>query len=66
MDEKLTRRNHEHYIDPTPYEALKNIDAEKERVSKLVRTIFYICDLAGFRVSERIVLVNKKSGRVWK
>lgn len=53
-------------MDLTPYEALKNIDAEKERVTRLVKTIFYICDLAGFRVSERIILVNKKSGRVWK
>ena len=39
---------------------------EEERFRKLLRTIFYICDLAGFKIEDRIVLVDKRTGRVWK
>lgn len=43
-------------------------DEEKEyaRLQRLVRTIFYICDLAGFHVEERFVLRDKFSGRIWR
>lgn len=41
-------------------------DLGEERLRKLLRTIFYICDLAGFRVEERIVLKDKRTGKVWK
>lgn len=51
--------------DLTAYEALKNIDDEK-RVSQLIKTIFYIVNLAGFRVDGRIVLQDKKTGKIWR
>jgi len=60
------RKNSEGYSDPTAYEALRNIDKEEERFHKLLRTLFYICELAGFEIEGRIVLVDKKSGRVWR
>ena len=59
------RKNSEGYSDPTTYAALKNIE-EEERVNKLIRTLSYICGLAGYTVEGRIVLRNKKSGKVWK
>lgn len=51
--------------DLTAYEALKNIDDDR-RVSQLIKTIFYIVNLAGFRVDGRIALQDKKTGKVWR
>lgn len=55
----------EGYSDPTTYAALKNIE-EGERVVKLIRTLTYICGLAGYTVESRIVLRDKRTGKVWK
>ena len=52
--------------DLTAYKALKNIEREEERFSKLLQTIFNVCDLAGFRVEGRIVLEDKRTGRIWR
>jgi hypothetical protein len=51
--------------DLTAYEAIQNIEDET-RVNKLLATIFNICELAGFRVENRIVLKDKRSGKVWR
>lgn len=51
--------------DLTAYEAIKNIEDET-RVNKLLATIFNVCELAGFRVENRIVLKDKRSGKVWR
>ena len=59
-------KNAEEYSDPTAYEAIKNIDKEDKRFHKLLHTIFYICKVAGFKIEGRIVLVDKKTGRIWK
>lgn len=66
MNDKDLRKNAEEYSDPTAYEAIKNIDKEDERFRKLLHTIFYICNIAGFEIEGRIVLVDKKTGRVWR
>lgn len=61
------RKNAEGYSDPTAYEALRNIETkEDERFHKLLYAIFNICELAGFEIEGRIVLVDKRSGRVWR
>lgn len=61
------RKNAEEYSDPTAYEALRNIEIkEDERFHKLLYAIFDICELAGFEIEGRIVLIDKKSGRVWR
>lgn len=57
--------------DDTAYQALKNIEREQdradtERIKKLLATIFYICDLAGFLVEGRISLRDKKTGKIWR
>lgn len=39
---------------------------EHDRFNELLNTIFYICDLAGFRVDNRIVLEDVRTGRIWK
>lgn len=65
MEQKDPRRNCEGYLDLTRYEACKNVEEEK-RVKKLLRTIFYICNLAGFSVENRIILMDNHTGKVWK
>ena len=60
------RTNSERYSDPTAYEALRNIDKEDERFHKLLHTIFYLCELAGFEIEGRVVLIDKKTDRVWR
>lgn len=60
------KRNASGYVDPTTYEAVKNIDAETERFQKLLNTIFAICEIAGFHIEERIVLKDKRTGRIWR
>ena len=66
MNDRDLRKNAEEYSDPTAYEAIKNIDKEDERFHKLLHTIFYICNIAGFEIEGRIVLVDKKTGRIWR
>ena len=66
---KDPRRNASGYMDLTAYEALRNIEREEEaeeRFKKLLTTIFTICDLAGFRIEERLIIRDKKTGKVWR
>lgn len=57
--------------DMTAYDAIKNIEreerqkqAEEDRLRKLVMTIFDVCDLAGFHVEGRIILKDKRTGKI--
>lgn len=63
------RRNGSGYIDLTAYDAIRNADRDADaevRFKKLINTIFYICELAGFHIEGRIELKDKKTGKVWK
>lgn len=64
------RYNGSGYYDPTAYQAIENIEKvnknDERRVKRLLATIYYICNLAGFRIEDRIVLKDKKSGKVWR
>lgn len=60
------RKNIEGYSDPTAYQAMKNIEAEEERFHKLLYAIFDICELANFAIKGRVVLVDKRTRRVWR
>lgn len=51
--------------DFTAYEALKNMERE-EQLKKLLSTIFYITNLAGFNIESRIVFRDKRTGKVWR
>ena len=65
MNDRDLRKNAEGYPDPTAYEAIKNIEAE-ERFNKLLYTIFNICELSGFRIEGRIVLIDEVTGKVYR
>lgn len=60
------RENASGCYDPTAYAALIKVNKEDERFRRLLGTIFYICDLAGFKVDGRIVLIDKRTGKVWR
>jgi len=58
--------NAEGYQDPTAHDAIKNCMTDEERFHALLHTIFYLCDIAGFTMSGRIILIDRKTGKVWR
>ena len=63
------RRNASGCMDLTAYEAIRNVERERDaevRYKKLLSTIFYICDLAGFHIEGRLEIRDKKTGKVWR
>ncbi len=58
-------RNGSGYIDPTAYEAIKRAEDEREHYKKTMGCLMRVCELAGFAVEERIILRDKKTGKVW-
>lgn len=60
------KRNGSGYSDPTAYEAIKNMQDESDRFHKLLDVIFNICELSGYHLEERIVVKDKKTGKVWR
>lgn len=66
MNDRDLRRNASGCPDPTAYQAIKNIDREDENFHKLLHTIFDICEIYGFRIEGRIVLVDEVTGKVYR
>lgn len=62
----MNKRNAEGYSDPTAYAALKNIEAEERRVKKLRGLLASMSEMAGFRMQGKIVLVDKRTGKIWR
>lgn len=59
------RKNSLGYTDLTPFEAFNNMEKDDEiRFKKLLGTIFYICELAEFKIEERIVPLTKRAERL--
>lgn len=65
-DRNNPRCNAEEYSDPTAFEALRNLEREDERFHRLLHALFYLCELANFEIEGRIVLIDKKTGRIWR
>lgn len=63
--ERNPKRNASGCMDLTAYTAMRNIEREAD-FKKLLSTIFYISDLAGFRIESRIEVRDKKTGKVWR
>ena len=51
--------------DMTAYNAIENIESEK-RLKKLLAQIFQVCNKYGFHLEERIVVRDKKTGKIWR
>lgn len=59
-------KNGSGYFDPVAKDALANADKDLQRIGRLMETIKYICKLAGFDIEGRIVLKDRKTGKVWR
>ena len=63
------KHNAEGYKDSTAYKAIKSVSAEEKKLAiqsdhdKLILHLKYMIELAGFRLSDRIRLVHKVTGR---
>lgn len=59
--------------DPTPYQAIKNIERENSRnkergkmARKVIATLYNVAHLAGFNVAGQITLVDNETGKEWR
>ena len=52
--------------DPTAHEAINRADEGYIRLSKLLRTIFSICEIAGFCIEGRITFIDEKTGKIYR
>lgn len=74
MNKDNMGRNAEHYADPTPAAAMKNIRKEERQkdaatmlqISILVPLLRKVADLAGFEIMGRIPLRDKATGKEWR
>lgn len=70
MTAKDDRKNAEGYNDPTAYNAIKNVEQEQDkddaRFHQLLNTMFSLCELADFHIEGRVVLKDKRTGKVWR
>lgn len=63
------KHNAEGYKDSTAYKAIKSVSTEEKKLAiqsdhdKLILHLKYMIELAGFRLSDRIRLVHKVTGR---
>lgn len=62
--------NSEGYADPTAYDGMKSIIREESEADKraydLVKVLKYIINSAGFELTERVQLKDKKTGREYR
>ena len=72
--ENDSRRNGSGYVDPTAHKAIKNMMREEhkrevdpeQRFNDFLTAIFAICDLSDFHIEERIVVKDKRTGKIWR
>lgn len=63
------KHNFEGYVDSTAYKAIQSVSAEEKKLAiqsdhdKLIQHLKYTIELAGFRLSDRIKLIHKVTGR---
>lgn len=67
------RRNGSGCADPTAYKAIRNVMKEEkkksgsdQRFEDLLKAIFTICELSDFHIEERIVVKDKRTGKIWR
>ena len=58
------KKNFEGYPDPTAYEAIKNVMHDDLRLKHAIREMQDVAHEYGFHVEERIVLKDKRTGRI--
>ena len=59
-------KNREGYPDPTAGDAIKEADRPPEAVSWLIKTFHEIAALLGYEIVGRIVILDRKTKRIWR
>lgn len=61
-------RNHEHYADPTAYDAITQVQSEEpdHRAAMLIKQLKSAIDRAGFELLARIEIRDRASGREYR
>ena len=70
----MEKRNHEHYMDTVPYNAINKIEKENEQkrlvrlkiALKATKAVFAVFKEFGFEVKERIVVKDLESNKIYK
>lgn len=69
------RKNASGCWDFTAYDAIKHVEENENKNKKSVRdymferllkSIFKLCDKSGFKICNRIILQDKKTGKIYK
>lgn len=66
---KDPRYNESGYLDLTAHKAINHVEREADaeaRFKKLLSAIFFICDLTGFHIENRLEIRDKKTGKIWR
>jgi hypothetical protein len=73
MHDRDLIKNGSGYPDPTAYTAIKHMEDEQrrndpdyEKYMKLIGCILRICELSDFHLEERLVLKDKRTGKVYR
>ena len=74
MSKENIGRNAEHYADPTPTAAMRNINKDErqkeavrlDRIGCIVPLLRQVADLAGFEILGRIPLRDKATGKEYR
>lgn len=66
---KDPRRNASGNIDMTAYQAIKSVDQEadaEERFRHFLKEIFSLAEQSGLHIEERLVIKDRRTGKVWR
>jgi hypothetical protein len=70
MNDSNLSKNGNNYYDGTAARAIRNADRpsvdEEMRFKKFLGTIFNLCELSGFHIENRLVVKDKKTGRIYE
>lgn len=70
MNDGNLSKNGSNYYDGTVARAIRNADRqsvdEEMRFKKFLGTIFNLCELSGFHIENRLVVKDKKTGRIYE
>lgn len=70
MNDGNLSKNGSNYYDGTAARAIRNADKpdkeEEVRFKKFLGTIFNLCELSDFHIENRLVVKDKKTGRIYE
>lgn len=62
----LIDKNSEGYSDKTASTAVRKADTEQEKFEEFLSIVFILAKRYGYSFGERLVVKDKRTGRVWR